>query len=111
MKTKVSDCSWEEFKKYQEKPHLCLQKPKMNKYITATPCGHVMSRTILQIFEGNQNPETPVLALLPTPTAARFIRINPQTWYVNGTICLRAEILGCRVKGPSPECLLSSLHC
>lgn len=62
-----------------------------------------MSRTVLQIFEGNQNPETPVLALLPTPTVARFIRINPQTWYVNGTICLRAEILGCHIKGLSPE--------
>ncbi|KAL7380669.1 hypothetical protein ABVT39_022048 [Epinephelus coioides] len=52
------------------------------------------------IFEGNQGPETPVLALLPVPTVARFIRINPQTWYSNGTICLRAEILGCRVHDP-----------
>ncbi|XP_074548049.1 putative carboxypeptidase X1 [Halichoeres trimaculatus] len=52
------------------------------------------------IFEGNQNPETPVLGLLPVPTVARFIRINPQTWYFNGTICLRAEILGCRVHDP-----------
>lgn len=54
---------------------------------------------LVQIFEGNQNPETPVLALLPVPTVARYIRINPQTWYFNGTICLRAEILGCRVDG------------
>ncbi|CAJ1074590.1 probable carboxypeptidase X1 [Xyrichtys novacula] len=53
------------------------------------------------IFEGNQNPETPVLGLLPVPTVARFIRINPQTWYFNGTICLRAEILGCRVHDPA----------
>ncbi|XP_034530805.1 probable carboxypeptidase X1 [Notolabrus celidotus] len=52
------------------------------------------------IFEGNQNPETPVLGLLPVPTVARFIRINPQTWYFNGTVCLRAEILGCRVHDP-----------
>lgn len=58
-----------------------------------------MSHSILQIFEGNQNPETAVLGLLPVPTVARFIRINPQTWYANGTICLRAEILGCRVNG------------
>lgn len=43
----------------------------------------------------------PVLALLPVPTAARYIRINPQTWYPNGTVCLRAEILGCRVDGNS----------
>uniref|UniRef100_A0A3Q1EFW7 Carboxypeptidase X (M14 family), member 1a n=1 Tax=Acanthochromis polyacanthus TaxID=80966 RepID=A0A3Q1EFW7_9TELE len=54
----------------------------------------------LFIFEGNQNPETPVLGLLPVPTVARFIRINPQTWYFNGTVCVRAEILGCRVHDP-----------
>ncbi|XP_070835154.1 probable carboxypeptidase X1 [Chaetodon trifascialis] len=60
-----------------------------------------MNGTEEAIFEGNQNPETPVLALLPVPTVARFIRINPQTWYFNGTICLRAEILGCRVDGPT----------
>uniref|UniRef100_A0A8C2ZXZ7 Carboxypeptidase X, M14 family member 1 n=1 Tax=Cyclopterus lumpus TaxID=8103 RepID=A0A8C2ZXZ7_CYCLU len=58
-----------------------------------------MNGTEEAIFEGNQNPETPVLGLLPVPTAARFLRINPQTWYVNGTVCLRAEILGCRVDG------------
>lgn len=40
-----------------------------------------------------------MLGLLPVPTVARFIRINPQTWYPNGTVCLRAEILGCRVHG------------
>ncbi|XP_028250869.1 probable carboxypeptidase X1 [Parambassis ranga] len=60
-----------------------------------------MNGTKEAIFEGNQNPETPVLGLLPVPTLARLIRINPQTWYSNGTICLRAEILGCRVDGPS----------
>ncbi|XP_023286145.1 probable carboxypeptidase X1 [Seriola lalandi dorsalis] len=60
-----------------------------------------MNGTVEAIFEGNQNPETPVLGLLPVPTVARFIRINPQTWYPNGTICLRAEILGCRVDDPS----------
>ncbi|XP_034419335.1 probable carboxypeptidase X1 isoform X1 [Cyclopterus lumpus] len=60
-----------------------------------------MNGTEEAIFEGNQNPETPVLGLLPVPTAARFLRINPQTWYVNGTVCLRAEILGCRVDGPT----------
>ncbi|KAM4724504.1 putative carboxypeptidase X1 [Anableps anableps] len=59
-----------------------------------------MNGTQEAIFEGNQNPEAPVLGLLPVPTVARFIRINPQTWYSNGTICLRAEILGCRVHDP-----------
>ncbi|KAM4625752.1 putative carboxypeptidase X1 isoform 2-T2 [Polymixia lowei] len=52
------------------------------------------------VFEGNQDTDTPVLGLLPVPTVARFIRINPQTWYINGSICLRTEILGCRVRGP-----------
>lgn len=70
---------------------------------------HVMSHYFLQIFEGNQYPEIPVLGLLPVPTVARFIRINPQTWYKNGTICLRAEILGCRVNGMiRPSCLRCS---
>ncbi|XP_069016829.1 probable carboxypeptidase X1 [Embiotoca jacksoni] len=59
-----------------------------------------MNGTKEAIFEGNQNPETPVLGVLPVPTVARFIRINPQTWYSNGTVCLRAEILGCRVDDP-----------
>ncbi|KAM9777274.1 putative carboxypeptidase X1 [Neosynchiropus ocellatus] len=66
-----------------------------------------MNGTTEAIFTGNQDPETPVLGLLPVPTVARFIRINPQTWYPNGTICLRAEILGCRVEGP-PEADSSS---
>ncbi|XP_032402652.1 probable carboxypeptidase X1 isoform X1 [Xiphophorus hellerii] len=60
-----------------------------------------MNGTDEAIFEGNQNPEAPVLGLLPVPTVARFIRINPQTWYSNGTVCLRAEILGCRVHDPT----------
>ncbi|XP_008312053.1 probable carboxypeptidase X1 [Cynoglossus semilaevis] len=60
-----------------------------------------MNGTEEAVFVGNQNSETPVLSLLPVPTVARFIRINPQTWYPNGTICLRAEILGCRVDDPS----------
>ncbi|XP_061599863.1 probable carboxypeptidase X1 [Cololabis saira] len=53
------------------------------------------------VFKGNRDPETAVLGLLPVPTVARFIRINPQTWYSNGSICLRAEVLGCRVDDPS----------
>lgn len=53
----------------------------------------------LQIFEGNQDTETPVLGLFPESMVARYIRINPQTWFENGTICLRAEILGCPLPG------------
>ncbi|XP_062254101.1 probable carboxypeptidase X1 isoform X1 [Platichthys flesus] len=60
-----------------------------------------MNGTREAIFKGNQDPETPVLGLFPVPGVARYIRINPQTWYPNGTICLRAEILGCRVHDPT----------
>ncbi|KAM7418161.1 hypothetical protein PAMA_017689 [Pampus argenteus] len=57
-----------------------------------------------KVFEGNQDAETPVLALFNSSTVARYIRINPQTWYENGTqgdICLRAEVLGCTVPDPN----------
>ncbi|TRY69612.1 hypothetical protein DNTS_032733 [Danionella cerebrum] len=53
------------------------------------------------LFVGNEDLETPVLALFPEPSVARFIRINPQSWYSNGTICLRAEVLGCSLPDPS----------
>lgn len=57
---------------------------------------------LLQVFEGNQDSETPVLALLPVPTVAHYLRINPQSWFINGTICLRAEVLGCSLPGTGP---------
>ncbi|XP_044128948.1 probable carboxypeptidase X1 isoform X1 [Bufo gargarizans] len=53
------------------------------------------------IFKANQDPDTPVLNKLPTPIVGRYIRINPQTWFENGTICLRAEILGCPLPDPN----------
>ncbi|KFQ96043.1 putative carboxypeptidase X1, partial [Nipponia nippon] len=53
------------------------------------------------IFPGNKDPETPVLNLLPSPVVARYLRINPQTWFPNGTICLRAEVLGCPLPDPN----------
>ncbi|XP_070818715.1 probable carboxypeptidase X1 isoform X2 [Chaetodon trifascialis] len=65
------------------------------------PC---MNGTEEAVFEGNQDSETPVLALFNTSTVARYIRINPQTWYQNGTdgsICLRAEVLGCALPDPN----------
>ncbi|XP_017285255.1 probable carboxypeptidase X1 isoform X2 [Kryptolebias marmoratus] len=65
------------------------------------PC---MNGTEEAILEGNQDAETPVLALFNTPTVARYIRINPQSWYQNGTqgdICLRAEVLGCALPDPN----------
>uniref|UniRef100_A0A667YS70 Carboxypeptidase X, M14 family member 1 n=1 Tax=Myripristis murdjan TaxID=586833 RepID=A0A667YS70_9TELE len=70
-----------------------------NDTLVWTPC---MNGTEEAVFEGNQNAETPVLALFNTSTVARYIRINPQSWYENGTdgdICLRAEVLGCALPG------------
>lgn len=61
--------------------------------------------SVPQVFAGNQDPETPVLSLFNSSTVARYIRINPQTWYQNGTrgdICLRAEVLGCTLPGRKP---------
>ncbi|KAM9354397.1 putative carboxypeptidase X1 [Pholidichthys leucotaenia] len=69
-----------------------------NDSVSWQPC---MNGSKEAVFEGSHDPESPVLGLLPVPTVARFIRINPQTWYPNGTICLRAEILGCRINDPS----------
>ncbi|RVE56874.1 hypothetical protein OJAV_G00210610 [Oryzias javanicus] len=60
-----------------------------------------MNGTTEMVFQGNRDPETPVLGLLPIPTVARYIRINPQSWFSNGSICLRAEVLGCRVQDPA----------
>ncbi|XP_057715901.1 LOW QUALITY PROTEIN: probable carboxypeptidase X1 [Corythoichthys intestinalis] len=62
-----------------------------------------MNGTREAIFEGNGDGETPVLALFPVPVVARYIRINPQTWYPDGDVCLRAEILGCRLHESSEK--------
>ncbi|XP_030211606.1 probable carboxypeptidase X1 [Gadus morhua] len=69
-----------------------------NDSIHWVPC---MNGSQEMVFEGNRDQYTPVLGALATPTVARYLRINPQTWYINGTVCLRAEILGCRVPGRS----------
>ncbi|XP_074505132.1 putative carboxypeptidase X1 isoform X2 [Sebastes fasciatus] len=63
-----------------------------------------MNGTQEAVFVGNQDLDTPVLALFNTSTVARYIRINPQSWYENGTqgdICLRAEVLGCTLPDPN----------
>ncbi|XP_053164462.1 inactive carboxypeptidase-like protein X2 isoform X3 [Hemicordylus capensis] len=53
------------------------------------------------IFEGNSEKEIPVLNELPVPLVARYIRINPRTWYEEGSICMRLEILGCPLPDPN----------
>ncbi|XP_009289577.2 probable carboxypeptidase X1 isoform X1 [Danio rerio] len=69
-----------------------------NDTIKWKPC---MNGTQEAVFEGNTDSETPVLALLPEPAVAQYIRINPQSWFKNGTICLRAEIMGCELPDPN----------
>ncbi|XP_060758703.1 probable carboxypeptidase X1 [Neoarius graeffei] len=69
-----------------------------NDSIIWKPC---MNGTQEAVFEGNQDTDTPVLAIFPDSAVARFIRINPQTWFQNGTICLRAEVLGCTLPDPN----------
>uniref|UniRef100_A0A6I8PFC8 Uncharacterized protein n=1 Tax=Ornithorhynchus anatinus TaxID=9258 RepID=A0A6I8PFC8_ORNAN len=53
------------------------------------------------VFAGNSDPETPVLRLLPRAEVARYVRLLPQTWYQNGSACLRAEILACPLPDPN----------
>ncbi|MCJ8730677.1 hypothetical protein PDJAM_G00187260 [Pangasius djambal] len=71
-----------------------------NDSVTWQPC---MNGSQEAVFVGNQDQETPVLALFPEPTVAQYIRINPQSWFSNGTICLRAEILGCPMPDPNNQ--------
>ncbi|KAG2462598.1 inactive carboxypeptidase-like protein X2 [Polypterus senegalus] len=53
------------------------------------------------IFEGNHEKEVPVLNEFPEALVARYIRINPRSWYENGSICMRVEILGCPLPDPN----------
>ncbi|KAG7335317.1 hypothetical protein KOW79_001913 [Hemibagrus wyckioides] len=69
-----------------------------NDSISWKPC---MNGTQEAVFEGNRDTDTPVLAVFPNSVVARFVRINPQTWFKNGTICMRAEVLGCELPDPN----------
>ncbi|XP_071250800.1 inactive carboxypeptidase-like protein X2 [Salvelinus alpinus] len=51
------------------------------------------------IFSGNKEKEIPVLNMLPVAAVARYIRVNPRSWFNRGSICMRVEILGC----PMPD--------
>ncbi|GAA6069612.1 inactive carboxypeptidase-like protein X2 isoform X1, partial [Tachysurus ichikawai] len=53
------------------------------------------------LFFGNKEKEIPVLNNLPRPVVARYIRINPRSWFIHGSICMRAEILGCPLPDPN----------
>uniref|UniRef100_A0AAY4AAH7 Inactive carboxypeptidase-like protein X2 n=1 Tax=Denticeps clupeoides TaxID=299321 RepID=A0AAY4AAH7_9TELE len=51
------------------------------------------------IFPGNKEKEIPVLNLFTQPVVARYIRVNPRSWYNSGSICMRVEVLGCPMPG------------
>ncbi|XP_067285757.1 inactive carboxypeptidase-like protein X2 [Pseudorasbora parva] len=52
------------------------------------------------IFPGNREKEIPVLNMFPKPVVARYIRINPRSWFPSGGICMRVEIMGCPMPDP-----------
>ncbi|TKS89760.1 Inactive carboxypeptidase-like protein X2 [Collichthys lucidus] len=51
------------------------------------------------IFRGNREKEIPVRNIFPVPVVARYIRVNPRSWFNSGNICMRVEILGCPMPG------------
>ncbi|XP_041117934.1 inactive carboxypeptidase-like protein X2 [Polyodon spathula] len=53
------------------------------------------------IFPGNTEKEIPVLNEFPIAMVGRYIRVNPQSWYEAGSICMRVEILGCPLPDPN----------
>ncbi|XP_029933790.1 inactive carboxypeptidase-like protein X2 [Myripristis murdjan] len=53
------------------------------------------------IFIGNREKEIPVRNIFPAPVVARYIRVNPRSWFSSGNICMRVEILGCPMPDPN----------
>ncbi|KAJ4940640.1 hypothetical protein JOQ06_026937 [Pogonophryne albipinna] len=53
------------------------------------------------IFTGNREKEIPVRNIFPVPVLARYIQVNPRSWFRNGHICMRVEILGCPMPDPN----------
>uniref|UniRef100_A0A3Q3IJR4 Uncharacterized protein n=1 Tax=Monopterus albus TaxID=43700 RepID=A0A3Q3IJR4_MONAL len=52
------------------------------------------------IFPANREKEIPVRNIFPEPVVARYIRVNPCSWFNRGSICMRVEILGCPMSDP-----------
>ena len=54
---------------------------------------------VVQILDGNNDANTVVSNVFPTPVKASYVRIRPITW--NNHISMRFELLGCegRYKG------------
>ncbi|CAJ1080254.1 inactive carboxypeptidase-like protein X2 [Xyrichtys novacula] len=53
------------------------------------------------IFLANREKEIPVRNIFPVPVVARYIRVNPNSWFPIGSICMRVEILGCPMPDPN----------
>ncbi|KAG7241651.1 hypothetical protein INR49_025249 [Caranx melampygus] len=53
------------------------------------------------IFSANREKEIPVRNIFPAPVVARYIRVNPRSWFGSGSICMRVEILGCPMPDPN----------
>ncbi|XP_035469214.2 inactive carboxypeptidase-like protein X2 isoform X2 [Scophthalmus maximus] len=53
------------------------------------------------IFSANREKEIPVRNVFPAPVVARYIRVNPRSWFNSGNICMRVEILGCPMPDPN----------
>uniref|UniRef100_A0A3Q2PDE8 Inactive carboxypeptidase-like protein X2 n=1 Tax=Fundulus heteroclitus TaxID=8078 RepID=A0A3Q2PDE8_FUNHE len=53
------------------------------------------------IFSGNREKEIPVRNIFPSPVVARYIRVNPRSWFYGGSVCMRVEILGCPLPDPN----------
>lgn len=63
---------------------------------------------LLQIFQGNQNHDTPELKPVG-PLLTRFVRIYPERATTEG-LGLRLELLGCELDGECPAEKMSFLH-
>uniref|UniRef100_A0A8D3DM10 Inactive carboxypeptidase-like protein X2 n=1 Tax=Scophthalmus maximus TaxID=52904 RepID=A0A8D3DM10_SCOMX len=55
------------------------------------------------IFSANREKEIPVRNVFPAPVVARYIRVNPRSWFNSGNICMRVEILGCPMPGDGAD--------
>ncbi|XP_062234862.1 inactive carboxypeptidase-like protein X2 [Platichthys flesus] len=53
------------------------------------------------IFSANREKEIPVRNIFQVPVVARYIRVNPLSWFNSGNLCMRVEILGCPMPDPN----------
>ncbi|KAJ8391808.1 hypothetical protein AAFF_G00085800 [Aldrovandia affinis] len=58
------------------------------------------------VFPANSEKEIPVMNRLPVPVVARYVRVNPRSWYVSGSVCMRVEVMGC----PMPAQLMKVVN-